>query len=370
MLQRSKHRHWLSITFRMSERRNLAIIASIFLAVVFYMYSSIALSSCKSQFVENVPVLAEEKRKPNVLLWFWPEGVYKEGGVRFDFKDCGTYFNIDSCVLSDNRSLFDTADAVIFYHKEIRKDLSNMPQFPRPHFQKWIWFHLESPSHTQKIPGLDNLFNLTLSYRRDADISVRYNLLGKKTNLDSNFMLPKKDKLVCWIVSNTWAHGRKQFYEELIKHIEVHVFGGISGNILKHEEYYSTIGSCKFYLAFENSVHKDYITEKMNGPLAAGTVPVVFGTTRQNYEEFFPADSFIHVNDFPDAKALAEFLLKLDKNDELYLRYFKWRLYLNVKPHLLTVEKEFILPICTACDYMSRDSGYSVVHDLYQWYFE
>ncbi|KAG7265538.1 hypothetical protein CRUP_023669 [Coryphaenoides rupestris] len=232
---------------------------------------------------------------------------------------------------------------------------------------------MESPTHTDKTSGLENLFNLTLNYRRDADISVRYNDLAIQTTHDRDFVVPKKDKLLCWIVSNTGSKGapdRIKYYNQLKKYIHVHLFGKISGATpLPLDEYFSVLGTCKFYLAFENSHHKDYFTEKVSAPFVSGTVPVVRGTRRENYEEFVPSDSFIHVDGFPDPKSLAEYIVELDQGDERYMRYFLWRHHYKAARHLLSVHNAFTKPMCYACDYVSKHKGYRVVHDLYHWYF-
>ncbi|KAL6487989.1 hypothetical protein MHYP_G00046150 [Metynnis hypsauchen] len=309
---------------------------------------------------------AAQPEKPILLLWVWPEN------YRWDFSDCKTFYNIDGCHLTDDRSLYNQADAVLVYHRDIKSDLSNLPPSPRPPFQRWIWLHAESPTNTKKIPGLENLFNLTLGYRRDADISVR-NLLTISKTPNKEFELPKKDKLACWFVSNidpnTGAGTRMKYYEELSKHIKVNIYGKMNGSRLKDEDYYPTMASCKFYLSFENSLHKDYITEKFNGPLSVGTVPVVLGASRENCEQFAPGDSFIHVNDFPDASALAQYLLQLDKDDKAYRRYFDWRKHISATPHLVIVNQEFIPYICHACEYIGRHKEYKQAHDIYKWYF-
>ncbi|KAJ3609231.1 hypothetical protein NHX12_023755 [Muraenolepis orangiensis] len=79
-------------------------------------------------------------------------------GRSFDLGACLGSFQVDDCVLTDNRSFYPKADAIIFYHKNIGRD---MPEGPRPPFQKWI---VESPTNTERKAGLEDLFNLTLSY--------------------------------------------------------------------------------------------------------------------------------------------------------------------------------------------------------------
>jgi hypothetical protein len=54
----------------------------------------------------------------------------------------------------------------------------------------------------------------------------------------------------------------------------------------------------KFYLSFENSICRDYITEKFYQPLLNSMVPVVYGGA--DYEA--SPDSFIDVRNFPTGR--------------------------------------------------------------------
>ena len=56
-------------------------------------------------------------------------------------------------------------------------------------------------------------------------------------------------------------------------------------------------------------------------------VPIVMGARPEDYERSAPYYSFIHVDDFEDAKDLAKYLHKLDEDDELYNEYFKWKVH-------------------------------------------
>ena len=84
----------------------------------------------------------------------------------------------------------------------------------------------------------------------------------------------------------------------------------------------------KFYLAFENSKCRDYISEKIANTYAHGMIPIVNGGLhgRRDYERLFPAKSFIHIDDFRgDSKALYEYITYLDKNQTAYAEFFDWQ---------------------------------------------
>lgn len=124
-----------------------------------------------------------------ILVWVWPFG------QTFDLTSCQAMFNIQGCHLTTDRSLYNKSHAVLIHHRDISWDLTNLPQQARPPFQKWIWMNLESPTHTPQKSGIEHLFNLTLTYRRDSDIQVPYGFLTVSTN-PFVFEVPSKEKLV------------------------------------------------------------------------------------------------------------------------------------------------------------------------------
>lgn len=197
---------------QLSKRKRMAFAFLLVFAVyIMYLYLDI----CCFQFTHCLKSWERHVRgedsirprdKPIVLLWFCPFC------VKMDFSICSSHFNIDSCTLTDNRSLYSQAEGVIFYHKGVL-DTPNMPSAPRPPFQRWIWLSEESPPHTPK-GSMINIFNLTLNYRRDADITFRDEITIREVD-NEDFVLPKKDKTVCWIVSNGYGDAREKYYREL-----------------------------------------------------------------------------------------------------------------------------------------------------------
>ncbi|XP_005988090.3 4-galactosyl-N-acetylglucosaminide 3-alpha-L-fucosyltransferase FUT5-like [Latimeria chalumnae] len=222
---------------------------------------------------------------------------------------------------------------------------------------------MESLSNSPNLDFMNNLFNLTISYRLDSDVFSPYASL-KLMKEHKNYTIPKKSKLVAWAVSNWNPNSvRVKYYQELKKYINIDVYGRQHGK-LDRGKTSSVISQYKFYLAFENSLHTDYITEKLwRNSFTSGTVPVVIGPPRENYEKFVPSNSFIHINDFKSPEELAKHLKFLDQNEEEYKKYFNWREYMEVQFNEWP-RKHY----CKACEFLRQNKFYRTVRNLRNWY--
>ncbi|XP_062874186.1 alpha-(1,3)-fucosyltransferase 7 [Trichomycterus rosablanca] len=300
----------------------------------------------------------------SILVWHWPFGI----SYNLEGDICWSRFGIPGCFLNDNRSLFSQSDVVVFHHHELWTGHSNVPlHLPRPPNQKWLWLSLEPPIKNRNQSAYNGLFNWTMSYRRDADIFMPYGkLIPKKTN--KTFLIPQKQKcLVSWVVSNyKQDYIRSKIFQQLKQYIPaelIEVYGNWNKRPLSAKKLLPTISRCYFYLAFENSAYQDYITEKLwRNSLQAGSVPLVYGTSRANYERLVPPDSFIHVNDFSSIKDLAAFLMQVASNKSHYEFYFKWHHSYEVKTYTDWRER-----FCSICIYYNQLPMHKVYHDLYSW---
>ncbi|XP_058515803.1 4-galactosyl-N-acetylglucosaminide 3-alpha-L-fucosyltransferase FUT5-like [Ochotona princeps] len=305
---------------------------------------------------------ASSRRPLVVLLWSWPFN------RPVKLVRCSTLRpSADDCELTANRSVYQRADAVIVHHREVSaQPQRQLPPSPRPAGQRWVWFSLESPSNCRHLQALDGYFNLTMSYRSDSDIFTPYGWLEPWPDAPTaaeQVNLSAKTELVAWAVSN-WQpkSARVKYYQELRAHLPVHVFGA-GHQSLPQASMMETLSRYKFYLAFENSQHPDYITEKLwKNALLAGAVPVVLGPSRSSYERFLPPDAFIHVDDFGSPKELAQHLQALDRDPARYLSYFRWREML--RPGL----GSWALYFCKACWHLQQETRYQAVPSIAAWF--
>ncbi|XP_063802197.1 4-galactosyl-N-acetylglucosaminide 3-alpha-L-fucosyltransferase FUT6-like [Pseudophryne corroboree] len=333
-------------------------IAQLCLAVIlFILYNNVSHSAI-TDAVEHVETTREPAEHTQIiLLWTWPFG------DKFPLNKCPSFLNSSGCFYTDNRTLFFSADVVVIHHWEVRYSQNQLPQMPRPPNQYWVWFNLEPPSHSPNLQFMDNLINLTMSYRADSDIFSPYGWLEENKE-EENFTIPSKTKLVAWAVSNWNPNSRRvRYYNQLKNYLSVDIYGR-QHKPLPRNEHQQTLSKYKFYLAFENSAHEDYITEKLwNNAFANGIVPVVMGPSRGNYERFIPKDSFIHVDDFPTAQELATYILKLDSDDKAYQQYFHWRSRLHPFAGI-----NWQTAYCRVCKAIKEAPKHKTIPSLGDWY--
>ncbi|KAK6180435.1 hypothetical protein SNE40_012593 [Patella caerulea] len=233
--------------------------------------------------------------------------------------------DINNCRVRNGWDHFNTSDAAVFYDVDL--PLKTPPKRIKQD-QIWVVSGWESPHHTRSQvfsnPGWRNQINWTMTYRLDSDIPVPYGLVTKSENMSNknySAIMNNKTKLVAWVVSNCNTPGKRWKYVQQLKEIvPVDVFGKCSSS--NPGDVFGMINKTyKFYLSFENSLCKDYITEKFFRRQKLDVVLITRGVG--NYSKFYPQESFINSNNFKNAHELGKFLLKLDKNNTAYVNYLK-----------------------------------------------
>ncbi|CAN9512748.1 unnamed protein product [Ophioblennius macclurei] len=301
------------------------------------------------------------RRNLTVLLWHWPFGrPYRLNGDR-----CLARYNISRCFLTHNRSAFPTADVVVFHHHELSHGRSVPPvHLPRPTSQHWVWLSLEPPTHNTNLSQLSGLFNWTMSYRRDADIVIPYGKTVPGAS-ETNFQVTtNRSCLVSWVISRYETHQiRASVYQSLKRFIPIQVYGKWNKRPLSRKKLLPTIAKCLFYLSFENSEAKDYISEKLwRNAFQAGAVPVVLGPSRASYEALAPPHSFIHVSDFKSMEDLAAYLKELAADKMAYEEYFLWR-----RTHAIKTYTDWSERLCQICVQYPHLPATKVYQDLEHW---
>ncbi|EFX69883.1 hypothetical protein DAPPUDRAFT_61832, partial [Daphnia pulex] len=113
----------------------------------------------------------------------------------------------------------------------------------------------------------------------------------------------------------------------------------------------------KFYLSFENSLCRDYITEKFFNLLDRNIVPIVYGAG--NYEAIAPPHSYIDALKYTPVQ-LAKYLDILDKNDTLYNEYFWWKPFYKLMANIA---------FCQLCQQLNQPRTHvQWYHDIDAWY--
>jgi alpha-1,3-fucosyltransferase 10 len=229
--------------------------------------------------------------------------------------------------LSRDRWQAPIAEAIVFHLPTLEP--ASLPVGRRPG-QRWVAWSMESEVCCPVLADAAFMspFDLTMSYRRDADVWVPY--LPEAGRLLAPAAVKTEPSPAVYLASNANDRsGRHAYVAELMRHLPVDCYGTCHRNRTLADDdgqaaKLATIARYRFTLAFENSITRDYVTEKFYDALIAGSVPVVLGAP--NVGEFAPADpSYVDVNDFPSPADLASFLVGLAGDESRYAGYLAWK---------------------------------------------
>ena len=316
-----------------------AVVVIVFCELAFFMTgyykteNAVASGWQNNHFQRTTDGSSSELMSKPILVMYWtsffsaPDWKWGEGSS--PLSSCSELAG--RCEFTSNHSRIEGSDILLFH----MRDVLNLPMHRLPH-QKWVFAVLESPSHTYvNLPDLQGVFNLTMTYARSAHVSWCYGRcepMSKASHPNYSKIFnyaARKKHLVSWFVANCHTPSRRETYVQLLgKHIDVHKYG-CGGNYScprrNVKVCYSRLlnDNYKFYLSFENSICRDYVTEKLWRILQINVVPIVLGNA--SYSDLLPPHSYIDVRDFASPRHLADYLKLLDANDALYNEYFHWK---------------------------------------------
>ncbi|CAF4761735.1 unnamed protein product [Pieris macdunnoughi] len=308
--------------------------------------------------------------------------LFKTGQQAFMDNNC-TYRN---CFVSNDKSLLGDLryyDAILF---DVENNWDRHPPVRAAH-QKYIFTASESSGYYPICSSeFDGYYNLTWTYKLNSDIRWSYftildkedNVVGPKVNV--SWILPMnptpdhvkkklrlKKKAVAWFVSNCQSKKRRIVADNLAKslnkfRLKVDIYGWCGNKTCPKNRLEDCLDllqkSYYFYLAFENSMAEDYVTEKILYPTQHYAVPIVYGGA--DYGRFLPPASYIDAGKL-NSDEVATLIAAAIKDRNVYEEYFRWHNYYVYK------EQPPIADICQLCKSLHTEET-KVVKNLRKWW--
>ena len=235
----------------------------------------------------------------------------------------------------------------------------------------------ESPLHTFLYEGTEkpnlisdynDIFDWSMTYRTDSDIPVSYGrTIARHFPTKNTTKFQNRKKLVAIMLSNCSSKNHREKYVRNLKRLlgnDLDIYGRcLGGNVDACPGHFyrdcPLLSNYKFYLAFENSNCREYITEKVFwNAYEKGSVPIIMGAPKSDCHRLLPPNSFIHIDDFSDPMDLVNYLHYLNVNEKFYAKYHEWRSrYVVINEHgYFGSQSRHYCRICEALRYNSPPS--------------
>ena len=168
------------------------------------------------------------------------------------------------------------------------------------------------------------------------------------------------------MISNCYSHNHREAYLERLETVlPITRVGHCSRNKCR-ESRYSCLDQLAdhhpFYLAFENSLCQDYVTEKYANVISNNRmIPVVFA---QNSSLYIP-NSYIDANQFPSPEQLGAYLRYLVENSTAYDAYFQWNDHYEL---LVPDDNAYLCQLCVKLNNPNEPT--KVYRSMKQWLYD
>ena len=266
------------------------------------------------------------------ILWYdvWHDGIGVRNRCRKnDFSKCECRCEVDFFIFNDTQKTYEPfgGDAILFQINKL-KYLGHPPL--KRDGQVFVAVEREATSQS-KIPleNFEYVFNWTMTFRQDSDIFYPYGRIMHRTGTppSKNYseIYNRKKKGIIWFVSHCRTRSKREVYaKELNEYIDLNIVGHCGADICprhsnqclsRYEQEYF------FRFNFENTFHRDYVTEKLFENFSKDMIQIVGGSAE--YDNIVPANTVIDVKDFDSPKALATYLKILMSSEERYIEYLK-----------------------------------------------
>ena len=167
---------------------------------------------------------------------------------------------------------------------------------------------------------LPNYYNP--KYKEDLEYIEKKKAFGEE-------ILEKKEGFCSFVYSNGNANPiRETIFEKLSEYKKVFSGGRFKNNVggpvndkVEFQKKY------KFCIAFENSSHSGYTTEKIIQAYASDAIPIYWGDP--DIEKTFNPKSFINVNSFDNIDEAVQYIIDLDNDDIRYINMLNEPVFVN-----------------------------------------
>nr|CAD2190644.1 unnamed protein product [Meloidogyne enterolobii] len=237
-----------------------------------------------------------------------------------------------NCIFTHDREYEMNVSTILFFIH----GFCPMDEWPqnRREDQNYMMYTVECPTETLRYYDkkllTNKFFNSSATYRLDSSVFMPYDALTKITpNTPKKYIWDQKEvlakinnktKFVFQAVAHCNANsGRDNLTRKIGELVKIDAVGYCFGVEYTKERYDREIENHMFYLALENNICHNYVTEKFWNSLRSLTVPVVF--SRSVFEGMdVPSNAFIALDDFKSVNELVAHLKALQNDTEKYLK--------------------------------------------------